>query len=75
LCDRAENIDKKFDIVVSRATGETFEVLKIGKNLLKENGIIVIMKGKDIEEELKPYTTKMSFKGLPERSFIVMTKY
>ncbi|HBT99112.1 MAG TPA: 16S rRNA (guanine(527)-N(7))-methyltransferase RsmG, partial [Sulfurihydrogenibium sp.] len=21
------------------------------------------------------YTTKMSFKGLPERSFIVMTKY
>ncbi|MBX0310515.1 MAG: 16S rRNA (guanine(527)-N(7))-methyltransferase RsmG [Sulfurihydrogenibium sp.] len=75
LCDRAENIDKKFDIVVSRATGETFEVLKIGKNLLKENGIIVIMKGKDIEEELKPYITKMSFKGLPERSFIVMAKY
>jgi 16S rRNA (guanine527-N7)-methyltransferase len=33
------------------------------------------MKGKDIEEELNPYTTKMSFKGLPERSFIVMTKY
>ncbi len=74
LCERAENIEEKFDIVVSRATGETFEVLKVGKNLLKENGVIVIMKGKDVEEELKPYTTSMIFKGLPERKFVVIQK-
>ncbi|PMP77131.1 MAG: 16S rRNA (guanine(527)-N(7))-methyltransferase RsmG [Sulfurihydrogenibium sp.] len=75
LCERAEKIQDKFDIVVSRATGETFEVLKIGKNLLKENGLMVIMKGKDVEEELKPYTLSMHFKGLPERKFVVVQKW
>lgn len=75
LCERAEDIDKKFDIVVSRATGETFEVLKIGKNLIKENGYLIIMKGKEIEEELKPFTVSMNFKGLPERRFVVIQKW
>lgn len=74
LCDRAENIEKKFDIVLSRATGETFEVLKIGKNLLKEDGFIIIMKGKQVEEELKDYTVTLSFKGFPDRKFIVIKK-
>ncbi|MEJ5172233.1 MAG: 16S rRNA (guanine(527)-N(7))-methyltransferase RsmG [Hydrogenothermaceae bacterium] len=74
LCQRAESIDKKFDIVVSRATGETFEVLKIGKNMLKDNGYIVIMKGKDVEEELKNFTFTLNFKGFPERKFIVIQK-
>lgn len=75
LCERAEDIDKKFDIVVSRATGETFEVLKIGKDLVKENGYLIVMKGKEIEEELKPFTVPMSFKGLPERKFVVIQKW
>ncbi len=75
LCERAENIDKKFDIVVSRATGETFEILKIGKNLVKENGYLIIMKGKEIEEELKPFTVSMNFKGLPERKFVIVQKW
>lgn len=74
LCKRAEEIQEKFDIVASRATGETFEVLKISKNLLVDGGIIVIMKGKEVEEELKPFTTSMFFKGLPERKFIVIQK-
>ncbi|WP_297887340.1 16S rRNA (guanine(527)-N(7))-methyltransferase RsmG [Sulfurihydrogenibium sp.] len=75
LCKRAEEVEEKFDIVVSRATGETFEVLKIGKNLLKEGGLLIIMKGKEVEEELKPYTTSMKFKGLPERKFVVVQKW
>ncbi len=75
LCDRAENIkDEKFDIVVSRATGETFEVLKWGKDLLKKGGYLIIMKAKKVEEELKPFTVSLSFVGLPERKFIFIQK-
>ncbi len=74
LCQRAEEIEEKFDIVLSRATGETFEVLKIGKNLLKNDGLLIIMKAKKIEEELKPYTISITFKGYPERKFIVIRK-
>ncbi len=75
LCDRAENIkDEKFDIVVSRATGETFDVLKWGKDLLKKGGYLIIMKAKKVEEELRPFTVSLSFIGLPERKFIVIQK-
>jgi len=74
LCKRAEEINEKFDIVLSRATGETFEVIKIGKNLLKENGYLIIMKGKEIEEELKDFTISLNFYGLPERKFIILQK-
>ena len=74
LCDRAENIDQKFDVVLSRATGDTFDVLKWGKDLLKEGGYLIIMKGKKVEEELKPYTLSMKFVGLPERKFVIIQK-
>ncbi len=74
LCQRAETLNEKFDILVSRATGETFEVLKISKNLVKIGGYIIIMKAKKIEEELKPFTISLKFKGYPERSFIVIRK-
>jgi len=74
ICKRAEKIDKKFDIVLSRATGETFEVLKIGKNILKENGYLIIMKAKKIEEELRPFTTSINFKNYLERKFIIIKK-
>lgn len=72
LCERAEDVDKKFDIVLSRATGETFDVLKVAKSLLKEGGIIVVMKGKQVEEELRKYTVTLNFKGFPDRKFIVI---
>lgn len=74
LCQRAEQIEIGFDIVLSRATGETFEVLKIGKRLLKEGGTLVIMKGKEVEEELKKFTISIPFKGFPERKFVVVKK-
>jgi len=74
LCKRAEKINLLFDIVVSRAAGESFEVLKWGKNILKEGGYIIIMKGKKVEEELKPFTISMRFTGLPERKFVIIQK-
>jgi 16S rRNA (guanine527-N7)-methyltransferase len=75
ICKRAEEIkDIKFDIVVSRATGETFDVLKWGKDILKEKGYLIIMKGKHIEEELKPFVVPVKFKGLPERKIVILRK-
>jgi len=74
LCDRSENINEKFNIVLSRATGDTFDVLKWGKDLLKEGGYLIIMKAKKVEEELKPFTKTLKFNGYPERKFIVIQK-
>ena len=75
ICKRAEEInDIKFDIVVSRATGETFDVLKWGKDILKEKGYLIIMKGKQVEEELRPFVFSVKFKGLPERKIVVLEK-
>ncbi len=74
LCQRAETVEKKFDIVLSRATGETFDVLKWGKDILKKGGFLIIMKGKKVEEELKPFTVSMQFYGLPERKFVIIQK-
>ncbi len=74
LCQRAETVEEKFDIVLSRATGETFDVLKWGKDILKKGGHLIIMKGKKVEEELRPFTVTLSFHGLPERKFIVIQK-
>ena len=74
FCSRAENINREFDIVVSRATGETFEVLKIGKNILRKGGYLIVMKAKKIEEELRPYTVTLRFNGYPDRKFIIIRK-
>lgn len=74
LCNRSENINNKFDIVVSRATGETFDVLKWGKDILKNSGYLIIMKAKKVEEELKPFTVSLNLKNYPERKFIVIQK-
>ncbi|SNZ03702.1 16S rRNA m(7)G-527 methyltransferase [Persephonella hydrogeniphila] len=74
FCQRAEEVEEKFDIVVSRAAGEIFDVLKWGKRILKNGGFLIVMKGKKIEEEIKPYTLSMKFYGLPERKFVVIQK-
>ncbi|WP_457642029.1 16S rRNA (guanine(527)-N(7))-methyltransferase RsmG [Persephonella sp.] len=74
LCKRAEEVTDSFDIVLSRATGKTFDVLKWGKDILKEGGYLIIMKGKKVEEELIPFTVSLKFKELPERKFVVIKK-
>ena len=74
LCRRAEDVNFQFDIVVSRAAGETFTVLKWAKDILKKGGHIIIMKGKQVEEELRPFTVSLKIHGLPERKFILIQK-
>ncbi|MDQ7055166.1 MAG: class I SAM-dependent methyltransferase [Persephonella sp.] len=72
--ERAEDVNLQSDIVVSRAAGETFTVLKWAKNTVKKGGYIIIMKGKQVEEELRPFTVSLKMYGLPERKFILIQK-
>ena len=48
---RAEDLNKKYDIVVSRAVARIDKLVNISINLLKENGILVAMKANFEEEE------------------------
>jgi len=67
-CQRAEDIDESFDIVVSRALGDFSKTHNLLERLSR--GYIFIMKGKDLEREmireLGYRIYRVSIKGLPE---------
>ena len=50
---RAEDIQKKFDIVLSRALWSIKDFVENCKHLIKEEGFFLISKSKKFEEELK----------------------
>ena len=52
ICDRAENIKKKYDIVVSRAVGDLFKILEYGMPLMSKNGFFVAYKSKKSDREI-----------------------
>ena len=47
VCDRSENINERFDGVISRAYKPPLEYLKDAKRLLRPNGIAICMLGDD----------------------------
>jgi len=49
LCERAENLNRSFDVVLSRALGEFEEVYELLESLSK--GYVFVMKGKEIKRE------------------------
>ncbi len=53
ICDRAENIKNKFDIVTSRAVAELGKISGYALPLLKKDGYFVAYKSKKALEELK----------------------
>lgn len=53
ICDRAENINKKFDIVTSRAVAPLKTILEYAMPLLKETGIFIAYKSIKATEEIK----------------------
>ena len=65
--DRAENLksyQEKFDIVTSRAVAKLNILLEISSQLVKVNGILLAMKAKTADEELKEASSaikKLSF--------------
>ncbi len=52
ICDRAENLNKKYDIVVSRAVANLEKLSKIALPLLKKNGYFVAYKSKKALSEI-----------------------
>ena len=68
ICDRAENVSRKFDIVLARALGELEEIHELLENLSR--GLVFIIKGKELKEnwikDLGYEALKTSIKGLPD---------
>jgi len=50
--DRAENLDKKFDIIVARAVAPLPKFLAFCKNIRKDETIYILPKGKNYQSEL-----------------------
>ena len=50
--DRAENLDKKFDIIVARAVAPLPKFLAFCKNIRKDGTIYILPKGKNYQSEL-----------------------
>lgn len=53
ICDRAENIDGKFDIVMSRAVADLAKISEYALPLTKKGGYFVAYKSKKALEELE----------------------
>lgn len=66
LNQRAENLNESGDIILSRAVSSTKNILKWSKNLIKENGKIILYKGGDVEKELKNITSRFTIYKLDD---------
>ncbi len=67
LCERAERLDRKFDIVVSRAMGEFEEISPLLERLSR--GFVFVMKGRELKpewtEKLGYRTCRVELRGIP----------
>lgn len=52
ICDRAENIEQKFDIITSRAVATIDILIKYATPLLKKNGYFVAYKSRLADQEI-----------------------
>ena len=52
ICDRAENLKEKFDIVTSRAVASLKVISSYALPLLKNNGYFIAYKSRKVEEEI-----------------------
>ncbi|MFI3300712.1 MAG: 16S rRNA (guanine(527)-N(7))-methyltransferase RsmG [Candidatus Gastranaerophilales bacterium] len=52
ICDRAENIKQKFDIITSRAVAPLSKILEYGLPLLKKNGYFIAYKSIKTKDEI-----------------------
>ena len=52
ICDRAENISKKYDIIVSRAVADMSKILEYALPILNKDGYFIAYKSKKAGEEL-----------------------
>lgn len=52
ICDRAENLKQKYDIVLSRAVAEMSKILEFGLPLMKKDGYFIAYKSKKSNIEI-----------------------
>jgi len=62
--ERDKNLLKKFDFVISRAFGSLLKFCQYGLPLVKKGGILIAMKGKKGEEELKSTLPELNNLGI-----------
>ena len=54
LCCRAESLKERcFDVVIGRAVANLERFLRISSFLVRKEGVVVVMKGKDVDIELR----------------------
>jgi len=62
--EKDKNLLKKFDFVISRAFGSLLKFCQCGLPLVKKGGILIAMKGKKGEEELKSTLPELNNLGI-----------
>jgi 16S rRNA (guanine527-N7)-methyltransferase len=60
---RAEEFDKKYDVVVARALAPLNQLLELSCNSIKKGGHLIAMKGSNYKEELKNAEKAISLLG------------
>ena len=80
ITDRAENLAlknqyrKKYDVVITRAVAKLDELAQWSQGLLKKDGIILALKGGDIDEEINR-TKDLKFVKSVEVALLVVKGY
>ena len=64
ICERAENLSEKFDIITSRAVAPLKLILQYGAPLLKPDGIFIAYKSLKVQDEIKDAKTVLKKYGL-----------
>lgn len=64
ICDRAENIEQKFDIITSRAVATIDILIKYATPLLKKNGYFVAYKSRLADKEISDAKSLIKKSGL-----------
>lgn len=52
-CERAENLEEKFDLITSRAVAKLDKISEYALPLLKKNGYFIAYKSKKVQEEIE----------------------
>ena len=64
ICDRAENICQKFDVITSRAVAPLSVITAYAAPLLKNNGVFIAYKSRRAEEEIEDAKLVLKKNGL-----------
>ena len=64
--DRAENLNENADVIISRSVSSVDNIIKWTKNSLKTNGKLIILKGGNVNKELKNIRSRFTIYKLDD---------